>query len=106
MEMMPAHPEYAPIAERDARHLSDERRAKVMEMRNEMHQYVRRIVEQGIEEGHFDPAIDPGVATNSIYELLNGVIRWFRPAGRLSHREVGVFYKALLLRGLRPEPAS
>jgi AcrR family transcriptional regulator len=106
MDMMPANPEYAPIAENDARYLNGERRAEVMEMRNDMHRYVRRIIEQGIAEGHFDPATDPGVATNSIYEVLNGTIQWFRPTGRLSHRDVGEFYKALVLRGLRPEPSS
>jgi len=106
MAMMPSQPEYAPIAERDMRLLSDDRRAEVMQMRNEMHRYVRRIIEQGIAEGHFDPATDPGVATNTLFEVLNGTIRWFRPTGRLSHDDVGTFYKTLVLRGLSREPTS
>jgi TetR/AcrR family transcriptional regulator, cholesterol catabolism regulator len=76
----------------------------VMEMRNEMHRYVRQIIEQGIADGHFDPAIDPGVATNSLFELLNTTVRWFRPTGRLSYEDLGVFYKTFVLRGLSPGP--
>jgi AcrR family transcriptional regulator len=101
MAMVPTTGEYAQMRERDVRLLSDERRAKVMEMRNEMHRYVRRIIEQGIADGHFDPTIDPGVVTNSIFELLNSTVRWFRPTGRLSYDDLGVFYRDFVLRGVR-----
>jgi len=103
MAIMPNHPEYSPVTERDVRFLGDERRAVVMKMRVEMHSYARRIFEQGIAELDFDPSIDPGVATNSLFELLNSTIRWFRPSGRLSHVDVGEYYKRLMLHGvLRP----
>ena len=92
--------EYAQMRERDVRLLSDERRAKVMEMRNEMHRYVRRIIEQGVADGYFDSTTDPGVATNSVFELLNSTVRWFRPTGRLSYDDLGVFYRDFVLRGL------
>jgi TetR/AcrR family transcriptional regulator, cholesterol catabolism regulator len=100
MAIMPNHPEYSPVTERDVRFLGDERRAIVMEMRLEMHGYVRQIFEQGIGQGDFDPSIDPGVAANSLFELLNGTIRWFRPSGRLSHTDVGEYYKRLVLQGV------
>jgi AcrR family transcriptional regulator len=100
MAMVPTTGEYAQMREREVRLLSDERRAKVMEMRNEMHRYLRRIIEQGIAEGHFDANIDPGVATNSIFELLNSTVRWFRPSGRLSYDDLGVFYRDFVLGGL------
>jgi len=97
MAMMPNHPEYSPVTERDVRFLGEERRAVVVEMRLEMHSYVRKIFEQGIAEHDFDPVLDPGVATNTLFELLNGTIRWFHPSGRLSHADVGEFYKQLVL---------
>lgn len=106
MATIPSTPQYARVTERDVRLLTDQRRAAVMEMRNQMHQYVRKIVEQGIAEGHFDPTTDPGVATNSIFELLNSTSRWFRPTGRLSHDALGAFYKKLIVQGLRPEATS
>jgi AcrR family transcriptional regulator len=104
--MIPTTGEYAQVSERDVRQLSDVRRAEVMKMRNEMHRYVRRIIEQGIADGQFDSATDPGVATNSIFELLNSTVRWFRPTGRLSYDGLGAFYKTFVLRGLAPGPGE
>ena len=106
MAIMPNHPEYSPVTERDVRFLGDERRAVVTEMRVAMHGYARRIFEQGIAEHDFDPSIDPGVATNSLFELLNGTIRWFRPSGRLSHTDVGEYYKRLVLHGVLRRPGE
>jgi TetR/AcrR family transcriptional regulator, cholesterol catabolism regulator len=106
MVIMPNHPEYSPVTERDVRFLGEERRALVMEMRLEMHGYLRRIFEQGIAERDFDPSIDPGVATNSLFELLNSTIRWFRPSGRLSHTDVGEYYKKLVLHGVLRRPGA
>lgn len=105
MTMIPTTGEYAQLTERDVRMLSDERRATVMEMRNRMHRYVRLIVEQGIADGHFDSDINPGVATNSIFELLNSTVRWFRPTGQLSYEDLADFYETFVLRGLR-SPAT
>ena len=102
MEMLPSAPEYAPVAERDVGLLSPERRGHIMAMRNEIHRFLRAIVEQGIAEGHFDAALDPAVVTNSLLELLHGTIRWFRAGGRMTHSDVGEFYVALLEHGLRP----
>jgi AcrR family transcriptional regulator len=102
MAMMPSNPEYAPVAERDVGLLSSERREHVMAMRNQIHRFLRAIVEQGIAEGRFDAGLDPGVVTNSLLELLNGTVRWFRPGGRMSYAGVGEFYVTLLERGLGP----
>ena len=102
---IPTTGEYPQVTERDLRLLSAERRAKVMEMRNQMHGYVRRIIEDGIADGQFDPTIDPGVATNSVFEMLNSTVRWFRPSGRLTYDDLALFYKTFVLRGLQPGAA-
>jgi TetR/AcrR family transcriptional regulator, cholesterol catabolism regulator len=106
MAMVPTTGEYSQVHERDVRLLTDERRANVMEMRSQMHNYLRRIIEQGIAEGDFDAEIDAGAATNSIFELLNSTVRWFRPTGRLSYDDLAVFYRDFVLRGLRPGSTS
>jgi AcrR family transcriptional regulator len=98
--MVPTTVEYAQMTERDMRLLSDERRADVMAMRTRMHRFVREIVAKGIADGQFDPATDPGVATNSIFELLSSARRWFRPTGRLSWEDLASFYTTFVLRGL------
>jgi AcrR family transcriptional regulator len=104
MAIMVHLPQYSPVTERDVRFLGEERREVVMKMRVEMHGYARRIFEQGIAENDFDPSIDPGVATNSLFELLNSTIRWFRASGPLTHRDVGDYYKKLMLHGVLRRP--
>lgn len=104
MAIMASLPQYSPVTERDVRFLGEERREIVMEMRVEMHTYARRIFEQGIAEHDFDPSINPGVATNSLFELINSTIRWFRPSGHLSHADVGDYYKKLVLHGVLCRP--
>jgi AcrR family transcriptional regulator len=106
MAMVPNTGEYARVTEREVRLLGDDRRAEVMAMRNTMHRYLRGIIEQGIAGGEFDGGTDPGVATNSIFELLNSTVRWFRPTGRLSYDDLAHFYKTFVLGGLRPMRAG
>ena len=102
--MIPATPDYAAVAERDVGLLRGERREHIMGMRTEIHRFLRRIVEQGIDEGCFEATLDPGVVTNSLLELLHGTVRWFRPGGRRSYADVAEFYVALLARRPRSAP--
>jgi AcrR family transcriptional regulator len=106
MAMIPATPDYAAVAERDVGLLRGERREHIMGMRTEIHRFLRRIVEQGIDEGCFDVTLDPGVVTNSLLEMLHGTVRWFRPGGRRSYSDLADFYVALVARGLAPAPGE
>ena len=98
--MLPLNPPYLTVAERDIRFLSGERYETVMEKRVAIHQYGRSLIEQGIAEGHFDPEVDVGLATNTLFEVLNGTTRWFRPRGRLQHQDLAEWYVSLFLGGL------
>jgi len=98
--VLEANPPYATVAEREVGRLSGERYEHVMAKRNQLHGFVRSLIEQGIAEGAFDPSIDPGVATNALFELMNGMRHWFRPDGRRSPQEIGEFYRSFVLRGL------
>jgi len=104
--MLPLNPAYLTVAERDIRFLSGERYERVMAKRVAIHRYGRSLIEQGIAEGHFDPDIDVGLATNTLFEALNASTRWFRPNGRLSHEELADWFVTLFLRGLRPDPPT
>ncbi|MGB0630894.1 MAG: TetR/AcrR family transcriptional regulator [Alphaproteobacteria bacterium] len=44
---------------------------------------VKSLIEKGIDTGAFRP-MDAGVATQSILDAVNGILRWYRPNGRLS----------------------
>ena len=76
-------------SERDLRRLSPDRQAIVMAKRCRIHRFVREIIERGIAEGDFHADVDPGVTTNSLFEMLNGVSHWFHPSRPLVVRRAG-----------------
>jgi TetR/AcrR family transcriptional regulator, cholesterol catabolism regulator len=98
--VLDANPPYATVAERDVGRLSGERYDQVMAKRNQLHGFVRSIIEQGIAEGSFDPNTDPGVATNTLFEMMNGTRHWFRHDGRMTTLGIAAWYRDFILRGL------
>ena len=98
--VLQANPPYASVAERDVGRLGGERYEQVMAKRNQLHRFVRSLIEQGIAEGTFDPGIDPGVATNALFEMMNGTRRWFHPDGRMTTHDIGEWYRVFILKGL------
>ena len=100
-----ANPGYAAIAERDLRRLSPERQAIVMDKRAAIHRFVRGDHRAGIAEGYFDPVVDPGIMTNSLFDVLNGI----EPAGstrrgRLSYDELAEHLRASCCAGWAATP--
>jgi AcrR family transcriptional regulator len=85
--------------ERELASLSPEHREQIDSMRRRLHGFARSIIEQGVEAGDFDPAVDVGVATNTLFELLNTTRQWVKP-GRLTLAEIGDWYARMLIRGL------
>ncbi len=106
MEVLDANPQYASVAERDVAKLHGERYAQVMAKRNQMHGFVRSLIEQGIAEGAFDPATDPGVATNAMFEMVNGTRRWIRPGGRMPVADIAEWYRSFVLKGLAADRSA
>ena len=98
--VLDANPPYATVAERDVGRLRGDRYEHVMAKRNQLHGFVRSLIEQGIAEGAFDGSIDPGVATNALFEMMNGTRHWFRPDGRKSTHDIGEWYRTFILKGL------
>ena len=104
--ILSANPGYAAIAERDLRRLSPERQAIVMDKRARIHGFVRDIVEAGIAEGCFEPGIDPGVTTNNLFDMLNGISQWFHPSRPLTYEELAEHVRRFVLRGLGADSAA
>ena len=102
--ILSANPGYAALAERDLRRLSPERQAIVMNKRGRIHRFVREIIEAGIAEGCFDSGIDPGITTNNVFDMLNGISQWFRPGRPLQYDELAEQVRRFVLRGLGAEP--
>jgi AcrR family transcriptional regulator len=60
---------------------------------------LRELVDEGIAAGVFRP-LDSRVAARAILGALNWTVKWFRPDGGRSAREIGEEIAALLVRGL------
>jgi AcrR family transcriptional regulator len=102
--ILSANPGYAAIAERDLRRLDPERQAIVMDKRARIHRFVRDIVEDGIARGCFDAGIDPGIVTNNLFDVLNGISQWFHPARPLTYEQLAEHVRRFVLRGLGADP--
>ena len=83
---------------------SPERQAIVMDKRARIHRFVRDIVEDGIADGCFDAGIDPGIVTNNVFDMLNGISQWFHPARPLTYEQLAEHVRRFVLRGLGADP--
>lgn len=88
------------VAERSFDRLSPERLKLVIERRDHISSFVKGIIEQGVHEGAFDPAVDVSLATITVFELLNHTNEWHQPEGRLSREAVADWYARFIIRGL------
>jgi AcrR family transcriptional regulator len=74
-------------------------RESVQARRDEYERAFREIIEEGIAAGVFRPA-DPKVSALAILGAVNWTVKWFRPNGDKSAREIGRECAELLVRGL------
>jgi len=88
------------VAEREFRSLHPDRLGSIRPARDACNRFVRGIVDQGIKDGDFDDSLDPTVAVQNIFFLLNNTHRWYRPTGRLSYDQMISWYQTFILRGL------
>lgn len=88
------------VAEREFRSLNPERLGSIRPARDACNRFVRMIIHQGLAAGDFDDTLDPTVAVQNIFFLLNNTRRWYRPTGRLSYEEMIRWYQTFILRGL------
>ena len=88
------------VAERSFDRLSPERLQLVIERRDQISNFVKGIIDQGVREGNFDPSVDASLATITVFELLNHTNEWHRPEGRLSREAVAEWYARFIIRGL------
>jgi AcrR family transcriptional regulator len=88
------------VAEQEFRKLRGRRLTAVIDQRDKFSEFVKVIIEQGIKKGDFDPAVDPSVASNAIFTLMNSTRAWFKPTGRMSMAELVDWYATFIITGL------
>ncbi len=90
------------LAHLEVEALGEERRAGVLARRDEYEQIVRSLIEEGMDEGMFRRA-DPKVASLALLGSVNWTVKWFRPEGGKSAREIGRQIAEMMVRSLRHE---
>ncbi|HEX3556661.1 MAG TPA: TetR/AcrR family transcriptional regulator [Thermoanaerobaculia bacterium] len=75
-------------------------RRKVQDQRDAYERTFREILEEGMAAGVFRQT-DPKVAAMAILGAVNWTVKWFRPDGGKTAREVGRECAELLVRGVR-----
>ena len=92
--------EWATVAEREFNRLSRRRLQEVIVRRDTFSAFVKSLIEQGVGEGAFDPAVDLSLATSAVFELMKTTHLWHRPGGPLTLLEIGDWYATFVVRGL------
>jgi AcrR family transcriptional regulator len=94
----------------DLQALSPELLQKVIAKRDRFDRGIRRVLQQGIEQGEF-AAGDPKLLTFAILGAVNWIPRWFDPSGAASSDQIARAFADYLLAGLKrgadggPSPA-
>jgi len=92
------------LAHLEVEALSEPLRRALQEQRDDYELACREILEEGMATGVFRPC-DAKVAALSILGAVNWTVKWFRPGGGKSAREIGRECAELLVRGLLPAGA-
>ncbi|TWD13767.1 TetR family transcriptional regulator [Marihabitans asiaticum] len=87
----------ARIVQYEFRHLTDEHRHEVLDLRREIDAVVRSVVEAGMTSGEFDVR-DSHATTLALLSLVVDVARWYHPGVRRTPDEIEETYGALALR--------
>lgn len=87
------------LAHLEVEALGETLRREVQERRDEYERAFRDTLQEGIAAGVFRP-VDPKVSALAILGAVNWTVKWFRPDGRKSAREIGREQAELLVRGV------
>lgn len=67
---------------------------------------IRSIIQQGVDEGVFKPALPVSVTTMGVLGTVNWAHRWYKPGGKLEPEEIGEGFAAMILNGLISSPTD
>lgn len=87
------------LAHLEVEALGEPWRRAIQERRDHYERAFREVIEEGTADGVFRP-VDPKVSALAILGTVNWTVKWFRPEGSKSAREIGRECAELLVRGL------
>lgn len=93
------------LAHLEVEALGEGLRAAVMAQRDEYERILRRLIEEGMDRKVFRQ-VDAKVAALALLGAVNWTVKWFRPEGGKSAREIGREAAETLVGGLLTSPTS
>ncbi len=75
-------------------------RAEVLEMRDRYEGAFRALLAEGRASGDFGRVDDPAITATLVLSVLNALVRWFRPDGRLTTEEIADRIFVFVLEGI------
>jgi AcrR family transcriptional regulator len=87
------------LAHLEVEALGEARRAAVLAQRDEYERILRRLIEDGMDKQVFRQ-VDAKVASLALLGAVNWTVKWFRPEGGKSARQIGREAAETLVRGL------
>ncbi len=78
-----AHPNEFGLLIQQRRFIEPAALAEISERERTYLAHVREIIARGVSDGSFRD-MEPGMATALVMDTVNGLLRWYRPKGRLS----------------------
>jgi AcrR family transcriptional regulator len=87
------------LAHLEVEALGEDRRQPIQEGRDEYERTFRRLIDEGVAGGVFRTP-DPKVAALALLGAANWSVKWFRPGGGKTAREIGRDMADLLVQGL------
>lgn len=69
--------------------------------RDEFDHGIRRIIQQGIDWGVFDPGVDPKLISFALLGAVNWIPRWYSPDGPAGSQVIADRFAEYLIAGLR-----
>lgn len=86
-------------------HGNSEVERKAMERRREFDAMLRQLFERSLAEGSLREDLAPGLAERFTFGLVNSIVEWYRPEGRMTPDDIADAVLLLLSGGLRPQVA-
>jgi AcrR family transcriptional regulator len=102
LELVRDYRPYVVVFFRERYALTGPRWDAVHEKREAYEAFVRRIVQQGQQDGTFRGDLDEKIVTFGLFGMCNWAYRWLDPGGNLSIEQIAQIFSALLLDGLTP----
>ncbi len=95
------HLDAATVFLNEWRYLSTDKRAEIQAKRDRYEEIVRKIIQDGIDEGEFRSDANVRFAARLVLSAGNWTYAWFKPGGELGPTAIGEMFADLLIRGIK-----